>query len=154
MLLFDRQWCFGKLLLQYIYMQGSEKTLTELFSVKFLNAKPPDSAVKVIGILAFSKWLLRDPKTPHLPLLRHRRSVLNKRGARRRRSCSGKTDSNPSCWNCSTTRQINPPVDTALQQSSNIKDNKEKEVQTHCMGWQDWAFCSPGPRWEERSTWC
>lgn len=42
--------------------RGWKKNSNWTLSVKFLNAKPGDSAVKAISISAFSKWLLHPPK--------------------------------------------------------------------------------------------
>ena len=83
------------------------------------------------------------PLTPRFPLLSHRRWVLDKRGAIQNRVV-----------------QKNKTVEVALFKYSMpntpvIWHDHAARTHTYCMGWLDWAFCSPGPRGrrEDRVHW-
>lgn len=101
------------------------KTGTWTLSAKFPKAKPGDSAVKAISISVFSIWLLSE--SPHPPPKSSLPSTHPQEMDKRR-----------SRWRMCTGKQSQ----TKLAQGRHIKIKSK----TYCMGWQDWAFCSPGLR--------
>lgn len=98
--------------------------------------------LKASGYLPSQHDCSRDPPpfTPAIrfPLHIHRRWVLDKRGAWRR-MCTGKQTQ------AKLEHGMHVQHDAFIQSVS--PKCKPKKLKTYCMGWQDWAFCSPGPRW-------
>jgi len=89
------------------------------------------------------------PPVPRFPLHNHRRWDLDKRGAKRR-TCTGKQTWDKLGHSIHTQHWMWPNIILIIQAQAVYTHVKIKSVQTYCMGWQDWAFCSPGPQVKRR----
>lgn len=96
----------------------------------------------------------RPPHSPSLPqpLYSHRRFNPGQKRSQKRR-CPEKQTQTQSHY--SHTQQAKEPFTAHAHTTHLAKQGaqagythaKQKTMLTYCMGWQDWAFCSPGPRW-------
>lgn len=138
--------CLFKQIVAILYSHGgAEKTTTEHFLWNSSMQSLETQLLKPLAYLPSQNDFSETPplQAPRFPLLSHRRWVLDKRGTERG-GCTEKTDQYRSRCSHTTWAWAYNLLTQAQATYTHVK------IKTYCMGWQDWAFCSPGPQVKRR----